>query len=189
MTPLLHRWIATALCVLAAAVRADDARPPAPDVHAPMALEAGTWDVAVDFFDPVSGAPNGSAKGRQVNTPLANGHWISNDLEIWGADGRKVDFAGRGTWGWDPVAKEYVDAWVDTNDGAMRIDHGFWVAEQRALYWTAQQPDGEGHSVTYRMKETFAGDVRTLEFFQVALQSGRQIKLAEIHFTRRADGR
>ena len=178
------RCAAALLCAIACAAHADEAKPATPDVHAPLAMEAGTWDVAVDFLDPATGAPNGSAKGRQVNTLLANGHWIANDLQIWGADGRSVDFAGHGTWGWDAVAKEYVDAWVDTNDGPMRIDHGFWVPDQQALYWTAQQPDGAGHMVTYRMTETFAGDARRLEFFQVALQSGRQVKLAEMRFKR-----
>ena len=67
----------------------------------------------------------------------------------------------------------------------MRIDHGFWVPEQQTMYWSAQQPDGEGHTVTYRMTETFAGDTRKLAFFQVALQSGRLIKLADMVFKRR----
>lgn len=185
MSDTLLHGAAAVLCLLAATTRAADADPPAPAVHAPLALEAGTWDVAVNFLDPATGAPNGSATGRQVNTLLSNGHWIANDLQIWGADGHTVDFAGHGIWGWDPVAKEYVDAWVDTNDGTMRIDHGFWVPEQQAMYWSAQQPDGQGHSVTYRMTETFSGDTRKLEFFQVALQSGRLVKLADMVFRRR----
>jgi hypothetical protein len=153
--------------------------------YAPMAMEAGTWDVAVTFFDTASGAPSGSAQGRQVNTLLKNGHWIVNDLSVYGSDGKTVDFQGHGAWGWDPVGKEYVDSWVDTNDGALRIDHGFWVAEQKTMYWSAQQPDGDGHTVSYRMIETFAGPTRTLQFFQAALQSGRQVKLAEMKFTRK----
>lgn len=156
-----------------------------PATYAPMAMEAGTWDVTVTFFDAISGASTGSAQGRQVNTLLKNGHWIVNDLSVYGTDGKTVDFQGHGAWGWDPVGKEYVDSWVDTNDGALRIDHGFWVAEQKTMYWSAQQPDGEGHTVTYRMVETFAGHDRTLVFFQAALQSGRQVKLAEMKFTRK----
>ena len=110
MPNTLLRSAAAALCLLTAAARADDARPPATDVHTPLLLEAGTWDVAVSFLDPATGVSNASATGRQVNTLLSNGHWIANDLQVWGADGHTVDFAGHGTWGWDPVAKEYVDA-------------------------------------------------------------------------------
>lgn len=119
----------------------------------------------------------------QTNTLLANGHWITNDLRVE-SPGNPV-FAGHGVWGWDPVAKEYVDAWVDTNDRGLRIDHGFWLAEKQTLYWTAAMPDGAGHMVTWRMTETFRGAERTLEFFQVALQSGRPVKLAVMTFQRR----
>jgi len=190
--PAAFRFVALSLLAGAAACRAADAAPPAAAAstpaatYAPIALEAGDWDVAVAFFDPVSGAPTGGAHGRQVNTLLKNGHWIVNELSVYGADGKTVDFQGHGTWGWDPVGREYVDTWVDTNDGPPRIDHGFWVADQQTMYWSAQQPDGEGHMVTYRMTERFAGATRTLEFFQTALQSGRPVKLAEMKFTRRA---
>jgi len=171
------------LAALSPTAPAADA-PPAAD-YAPLALEAGDWDVAVTFFDAVTGAKNGTATGREHNALLKNGHWITNELEIFAADGKTVDFAGRGTWGWDPVAHEYAGSWADTNDGALRIDHGFWVAAQKTMYWTSLQPDGEGHTVGYRMTETFGEAARTLTFFQTALQSGRQIKLAEMTFTRK----
>jgi hypothetical protein len=58
------------------------------------------------------------------------------------------------------------------------------VAEQKTMYWSAQQPDGDGRMVSYRVTETFAGRSRTLSFFQAALQSGRQVKRAEMKFPR-----
>jgi len=189
--PSAVRFAALWLLTCAGACLAADAAPPdastAPPAatYSPIAMEAGVWDVMVTFFDAATGAPSGNARGRQVNTLLKNGHWVVNDLSVYGADGKTVEFQGHGSWGWDPVGRHYVDTWVDTNDGPPRIDHGFWVAEQKTMYWTAQQPDGDGHMVTYRMTETFATSARTLEFFQTALQSGRQVKLAEMKFTRR----
>ncbi len=188
--PSALRFAALSLFTSAGACLAADAAPPAVPAappaatYAPIAMESGVWDVTVAFFDADSGASTGRAHGRQVNTLLKNGHWIVNELSVYGSDGKTVAFQGHGAWGWDPVGKEYVDTWVDTNDGAPRIDHGFWVAEQKTMYWSAQQPDGDGHMVTYRMTERFAGATRTLEFFQTALQSGRQVKLAEMTFTR-----
>jgi hypothetical protein len=35
------------------------------------------------------------------------------------------------------MVKEYGDPWVDTIDGAPRIDHGFWAAEQQTMYRSA----------------------------------------------------
>jgi ABC-type transport system substrate-binding protein len=157
------------------------------DVHAPVALQEGTWDADITFFDPATGVASGHAKGVQVNRRLSNGHWITNDFQVLGSEAQsRPRFEGHGVWGWDPVAREYIDTWVDTNDGAVRTDHGFWNAEQRTLYWTALQPDGQGHTVNYRMTEVYAPEGRrTLTFFQVAMQSGRLVKLAEMVFTRR----
>jgi hypothetical protein len=181
--------VALCLALLASsAARAETAAAPAPAVHEPVRLQAGVWDADIRFFDPATGAPNGSAKGVQTNVLLANGHWVTNDLQVWGAEGPggKPSFQGHGVWGWDPVARQYVDTWVDTNDGAVRTDYGFWHAETRTMHWTALQPDGKGHSVNYRMAETYEGDDRrTLTFYQVALQSGRLVKMAEMRFTRR----
>lgn len=188
--PSAIRFVALSLSTSAGACLAADAAPPAAAAatpaatYEPIAMEAGNWDVAVTFFDTATGAPSGNARGRQVNTLLKNGHWVVNDLSVYGADGKTIEFQGHGSWGWDPVGRQYVDTWVDTNDGPPRIDHGFWVAEQNTMYWTAQQPDGDGHMVTYRMTEKFGAGARTLEFFQTALQSGRQVKLAEMRFTR-----
>lgn len=188
--PSAIRFVALSLLTWAGACLAADAAPAAPTAappaanYEPIAMEAGVWDVSVVFFDAVTGSSTGNAHGRQVNTLLKNGHWVVNDLSVYGADGKTVAFQGHGSWGWDPVARQYVDTWVDTNDGAPRIDYGFWVPEHKTMYWSAQQPDGDGHMVTYRMTETFAARARTLEFFQIALQSGRPIKLAEMKFTR-----
>jgi len=159
---------------------------PAPD-YEPVRGQQGVWDADIRFFD-VDGKPSGQARGVQRNELLSNGHWVTNDFRVFDAAGVDVppSFQGHGVWGWDPVAREYIDAWVDTHDGAVRIDHGSWNADTRTMYWTALQPDGQGHSVNYRMTEQYEKDgLRTLTFFQVALQSGRLVKLAEIRFTRR----
>jgi hypothetical protein len=176
---------ATLLLAFTAAASAADAPPPVN--YAPIAAQQGAWDAEVTFFDPASGAPTGHGQGSQVNQLLPNGHWVVNELRIQGDDKKAPPFAGHGVWGWDPVAREYIDTWVDTNDGAVRTDHGFWNAEQRTMYWTALQPDGDGHSINYRMTEAYDRDGRhrTLTFYQVAMQSGRLVKLAEMRFTKR----
>lgn len=185
MKPILWRVLVLGLVLAGTAHAADE---PQPNLYEPVRLQAGTWDVEITFFDPGTGAASGSARGVQVNAMLPNGHWVTNDLKVWGPKGEQAlpAFAGHGVWGWDPVAKEYIDSWVDTNDGALRIDHGFWLADKRTMHWTALQPDGAGHSVNYRMSEIYErDDKRLLTFFQVALQSGRLVKMAEMKFTKR----
>ena len=118
----------------------------------PIKMQAGTWDAAITFFDD-AGKPSGTAKGGQTNVLLMNGHWVTNDLMVAGTP----PFQGHGVWGWDPVAKQYVDTWVDIHDG------------------------------TVRMTEKYDGNHRTLNFYGVALQSGRVYKQAEMVFTKRSD--
>ena len=50
------------------------------EVYAPIRMEAGTSDADVTFY--ADDKPNGKAKGVQVNTLLANGHWITNEFKI-----------------------------------------------------------------------------------------------------------
>lgn len=160
------------------------ADPPSVD-YRPIQMQEGVWDADITFFDPTSGQPSGTARGVQTNTLLMNGHWVVNELKVYGGEPAKLTFEGRGLWGWDKAARQYVDTWVDTNDGAVRIDYGFWKPDTQTMYWTALQPDGEGRSVNFRMTEVYDGDRRTLTFFQVATQSGRLVKMAEMQFRKR----
>lgn len=155
----------------------------AADVHLPLRLEEGTWDADVTFFE--DGKPSGQAKGVQVNTLLANGHWITNDFRI-PASGSLPAYQGHGVWGYDPVAKTYVNTWVDTNDRTVRTDYGFWHAPQQTMAWSSKQSDGQGHFVDYRMTEEFKGDTRVFTVHQLAMVTPRPILLLRIVFTRRA---
>ncbi len=171
---------AAAFSLLAMPVRAAN---PVPDsVYEPLRMEAGTWDAEVTFFE--NGQPSGSAKGVQVNTLLVNGHWIVNDFRI-PAMAKLPAYQGIGTWGWDPVAKHYVNTWVDTNDRSVRIDHGYWHAPEQTMIWSSKVNDGEGHSVDYRATEEFKGDTRIFSFFQLGIVKPNAHPLVRIVFTKR----
>src|SRR5450432_830122 len=157
-----------------------EAKPAVSPNYEPIKMQAGTWDAAITFFDN-DGKPSGTAKGAQTNVLLSNGHWVINDLNVGGP----TPFQGHGVWGWDPVVKQYVDTWVDIHDGAVRTDYGFWNAEEHTMYRNALQPDGNGHMVGVRMTEKYDGKHRTLDFYGVALQSGRVYKQAQMIFTKR----
>jgi hypothetical protein len=146
-------------------------------------MEAGTWRAAVTFYDYSSGKVVGHASGTQKNVLLVNKHWITNDFDV-PASGKNPEFQGHGVWGYDPVAKAYVDTWVDIHDGAVRTDYGYWDAQKKTMYWAAKQPDGQGDFVDVRMIEGFSGNTRTLEFYQVGLESGKPHLVARMTFTR-----
>ena len=152
------------------------------DVYLPMKLEAGVWDAQVTFF--TAGKPSGHDTGVQVNTLLANGHWITNDFRI--ASSKEFpEYQGHGVWGYDSVAKTYVDTWVDTNDLSVRTDYGYWQADKQTMTWSTKQNDGNGHFVDYRMIEEFKGDKRTLTIYQLGLATPVEHLLIKMDFTRR----
>ncbi|MBY4597345.1 DUF1579 domain-containing protein [bacterium BD-1] len=183
---LLRHLPAAALAaglLLAGPAPAADAPPP-PDVHAPLAMEAGTWDAEITFFQ--DGQPSGSARGVQVNTLLANGHWVTNDFNI-PATGEFPAYQGHGVWGFDPVAGAYVNTWVDTNDRAVRTDYGYWHAPEQTMVWSSKQPDGNGHFVDYRFTEEFRGDKRVFTAWQLGIVKPGEHLLLRIEFTRRPE--
>lgn len=176
------------LCALwvATVPLAGAAQPPPPaipeSVYAPLNMEEGTWDADVTFYD--DDTPSGRAAGVQVNTFLANRHWIVNDFRI-PANGKLPAYEGHGVWGYDPVAKTYVNTWVDTNDLAVRTDYGYWHEPEKTMVWSSKQSDGQGHFVDYRITEEFKGDMRVFTFYQLGLAKPNPHPLVKIVFTKR----
>ena len=159
---------------------AASAAPAKPADYAPLRAEAGTWDADITFYDASFKPLAKHAKGVQVNTLLKNGHWIANAFSVAG-----TQYEGHGVWGYDPVAKTYVDTWVDTNDQSVRTDYGYWDAKKQTMFWSAKQPDGNGHFIDYRMVEEFRGSTRRFSVYQVALEKTTMYPLVTMVFTRR----
>ena len=176
--------ILLSLAVVPSALAADKPVIP-PETYAPMQMEAGTWDAAITFYE--NGQPAGSARGVQTNGLLANGHWVTNDLRI-DADGAMPAYHGHGVWGYDPVAKTYVDTWVDTNDLSVRTGYGYWQPKEQVMTWSAKQNDGNGHFIDYRLVQEFKGDTRILTIYQLGIVQPNPHPLVRIVFTRRAAG-
>jgi hypothetical protein len=145
-------------------------------------MEEGIWDADVTFYE--GEKETGKAKGVQVNTLLVNGHWIINDFRI-PAFASNAPYQGHGVWGFDPVAKTYVNTWVDTNDRTVRTDYGFWHANENTLVWSSKQSDGQGHFIDYRMTEEFKGQTRVFTVHQLAIVRPTPYLLLRIVFTKR----
>jgi len=172
------------LACLPFAAFGEDAAPPIPaSTYVPLQLEEGTWDAAVTFYE--ADKESGTATGVQKNTFLANGHWMINEFKI-AANGKYPPYEGHGVWGYDPVARTYVDTWVDTNDLAVRTDYGFWNEAEKTMVWSSKQSDGKGHFVDYRATEEFKGDTRVFTFYQLGMAKPNPHPLVKIVFTRRS---
>lgn len=181
-TPFLSLFV-IAILSISISTKAQTPPPLSPDIYAPMTMEVGTWDADVTFYD--GEKETGKGKGLQVNKMLSNGHWITNVFTTPAADSFPA-YEGHGVWGYDTVAKTYVNTWVDTNDLAVRTDYGFWQPKDQLMTWSSKQSDGKGHYVDYRMTEEFKGEIRILSVYQVGMAKLALHPLVKIVFKRRA---
>jgi hypothetical protein len=179
---IIDTLVLATLVAVATGVGAEPGAVPAADVYAPIAMEEGIWDADVTFYE--ADKPTSHATGVQVNTPLANRHWIVNEFRIPATD-KTPAYEGHGVWGYDPVARTYVNTWVDTNDLAVRTDYGFWYELESTMVWSSKQNDGNGHFVDYRITEEFKGNTRVLTFYQLGLAKPNPHPLVKIVFTKR----
>jgi hypothetical protein len=173
-----------ALAVLQSPPGLAQTRPPAvpESTYAPLLMEEGTWDADVTFYE--DDKPSGRAKGVQVNTFLANRHWLVNEFRIPATE-KFPAYEGHGVWGYDTVAKTYVNTWVDTNDLAVRTDYGHWDDAAKTMIWSSKQNDGQGHYIDYRISEEFKGDTRIFAFQQLGMVKPNPHPLVKIVFTKR----
>lgn len=169
------------LLLISPAFAADEAA--AANVYLPIALEEGTWDADVTFYE--NDKPSGHAKGVQFNRLLVNGHWITNDFRIPATDTFPA-YQGFGMWGYDPAAKTYVNTWIDTNDSSVRTDYGYWQAAEQIMTWSSKQNDGQGHFINYRMIEEFQGAARILTVYQLGIAKPNPHPLVRIVFAKRS---
>jgi hypothetical protein len=182
--PARYAFALPLLLAIAPIAAAQDAPTVPADTYAPMAMEAGTWDAAITFYE--GGKPSGTATGVQTNTLLANGHWVTNDFRIEGT-ATMPTYHGHGVWGYDPVARTYVDTWVDTNDLSVRTGYGYWQPKEQVMTWSAKQNDGKGHFIDYRLVQEYKGDTRVFSIYQLGIVAPNPHLLVRIEFTRRKE--
>jgi len=179
---IIESVVVAALAAFTCATGSAEPNPSLTAIYGPLAMEEGVWDADVTFYE--NDKPGAHALGVQTNTMLANRHWMVNELRIPATD-KTPAYEGHGVWGYDPVAKTYVNTWVDTNDLGVRTDYGFWYETENTMVWSSKHNDGKGHFVDYRIVEQFKGDVRILTFYQLGLATPTPHPLVKIVFTRR----
>lgn len=108
----------------------------------------------------------------------------ANEFKI-PANGKAPPYDWRGVWGFDPVARTYVDTWIDTNVLTVRTDYGFWFEAEKTMVWSSKQNDGQGHFIDYRLTEEFRGGTRVFTIAQLGLAKPNAHTLVKIVFTRR----
>ena len=103
-----------------------------------------------------------------MNGLCCDGLFLVSDLD---GSAKKAHFAGHGLIGYDPAAKRYWSAWVDTLDRTLGVTLGDW--------------DEAKASFTFPLGDTGGGTGPTRETIAYRPDGGRTLTL----WTRGADGR
>lgn len=122
---------------------------PAPSgEHARLGKDVGTWNARIET---AKGSPLDPkiAKAIEVNATCCDGLFLVSDIA--GAS-KKARYAGHGLVGYDPEAKRYWSAWVDTVHRDLDMAQGDWD-EAKSTYTFPLAVEGEAAGPT---RETIA---------------------------------
>jgi hypothetical protein len=158
--------------------------PQASQQHRILHSDVGTWDAEITLFPPEEGAAPMKSKGSEKCELLPGGMWLVSrfDGEMMG-----MQFAGVGTFGYDPVEKKYVGTWIETMSPHLMIIKGEYDEATRTMTSTGEGRDyATGKPFTAKLvTRNVDANTRTFEMHMPG-PDGKHVKMMEIKYKRRA---
>jgi hypothetical protein len=156
-------------------------QPPTPGPeHKVLAMEAGTWDAAVEMFIP--GAPPMVSKGTEVNTIGCGGLCLITDFK---GDFGGMPFHGHGTSTWDPAKKKYVGTWIDSMSTGLALSEGTHDAAAKTMTSTMEGPDPTGKITKSKtIVEYKDASTRVMSMFTTG-PDGKDVPTMKISYTKK----
>ncbi|QDU60196.1 hypothetical protein Pan216_10340 [Planctomycetes bacterium Pan216] len=171
------RFIAAAAIVLigVGSLRAEDPREL-------LKREAGTWEAEVKMYMPGSEGPV-TSKGTETNRIIGEGVWLISEFN---GDFGGTKFTGFGEYGYDPVKKKYVGAWVDSMTPFLSTMEGEYDPSTKSLTMMSKGRDVRtGKEITTKMVTKYESDTeRSLTMLNLT-PDGKEVKMMEINYTKK----
>jgi hypothetical protein len=176
------------VCALALALLGPAARimaqagPPMPKPgpeHEVLQKDVGTWDATVEMLE--AGKPPVVSKGTETNS-MIGGLWLVSDFK---SEMMGQPFQGRGTTGWDPNKKKYVNSWIDSMSTGFTLGEATYDPASKTLTGLMEGPDPNGKMV--KMKETTEwkdADTKVFTMFAPG-PDGKDVAVMKISYKRR----
>lgn len=147
--------------------------------HAILAKDVGSWNARLKAAKESKFEPK-SAKGTETNSLCCDGLFLVTDLE---GSAKKDRYAGHGLVGYDPGAKRYWSAWIDTADPDLEVALGTWDdATQTLTFPLGADPGGPTRETLQHRPD----GGRTLTFWEHG-KTGQEIPGVVIQYQRNKD--
>jgi uncharacterized protein DUF1579 len=160
-------------------------QPPVPqptEAHKLLQQDVGTWDAEITLF-PGEGAEPVKSKGTETCKLLKGGMWLVSHFE---GEMAGMEFAGAGTFGYDPLEKKYVGTWVDSMSPQMMIIKGDYDAATKTMTSIGEGKEPGGGPYVAKLISRYLDDgTRTFEMHMRG-PDGKFTKMMAIKYTRRA---
>ena len=156
--------------------------------HAQLMKAVGTWDGKLKhWMKPDAPAQESTCVTKM--TSLFDGRYLSCQTEgDMGPEMGGMKFLGHGLYGYDNVAKEYQSTWIDNMGTGIMTGTGELSSDGKTMTWTMNcHCPITGKEMTLREVDRVIDDNHTvLEMYGPDLESGKEFKMMEISYTRRA---
>jgi len=152
--------------------------------HERLRKEVGVWDAKMTAY---MGEEPMTAQGVETNTMLGD-FWIVSEFE---GEFAGLPFSGRGQYGYDPNAKQYVGSWIDNFSTTLMTMEGDDDKETGALTMIGKTFDPSlGKLIDHKMvSKMIDDDHRTFTMYMKAPEYGEDwVKTMVIEYTRRPEG-
>ncbi|MBK9119843.1 MAG: DUF1579 domain-containing protein [Phycisphaerales bacterium] len=161
-----------------------EAATPGP-MHAHLAKSLGVWEGRLQcWMEP--GADPTITECTSTLTALLDGRFVM--CEVAGDMGGMGPFKGIGLYGYDNAAKKFQSVWLDSMGTGMAYGTGELSEDGKMLTWAiSYHCPVQKKEVSMRQVERYTGkDSMTLEFYGPDMKTGKEHKMMEISYTRKA---
>jgi hypothetical protein len=155
---------------------------PGPE-HKLLAQLEGTWTAKVkSWFGP--GEPKEST-GVMVRTMIMDGRYLHEEFQ---GEFLGKKFLGAGVTGFDVNKKKFVMAWIDNFGTGISTTTGTYDKENKTFTFQGEEdiPEMGGKTKMRDVLKLVSADEQTFEMYRTPLKEGKEFKVMEIRYKRKA---
>ena len=155
------------------------------EMHALLAQSVGVWNGKSSMWMAPGTEPMTSECVSTIS-PIMDGRFTK--CEIKGEMPGMGPFNGFGIYGYDNVSKEFQSTWIDNCGTGMMTGTGDLSSDGKTLTWIYNYhcPITKKPVTLREVERNISKDSKTLEMYGIDPKSGKEFKMMEIAFTRKA---
>jgi hypothetical protein len=143
----------------------------------------GTFDADVKAYFLDAKKPK-TSKGVLTRTMILGGNFLQESLtgEFFGSK-----FIGLGIVGFDQNKQKYVNTWCDSLSTTLMLTEGIYHEDRKTITYLGEdiEPNTKKKMKTRDVLKIISADSQTYEMFRLPAGEKTEVKIMEIHYTRK----